>query len=116
MLVRFNSTNFTEIMDTQLGIYTKIFVGGPYKVPTVSTPYGGVITNADEGGSFLGYNAGAGKAYIVWRTASNATQTYWEMDSSNAADAAIANLGTAYASDPDSYVVLSSDGTVTAGS
>lgn len=115
MLVQFDTTG--ELMFVGDGYtFYKLYAGGPWKVPILTTPYAGTITNAADGGSFLGYNAGAGKSRLAWRTPSNAFQTSWILDNENAVDTAIAELGAAYAVDPESFQVLYADGTVEAGS
>lgn len=107
MLVEFLPTG--EIMSTEHATYSSKLTGGPYDIPVISDNYGGSLTS----GSFLGYNASAGKSYIVWTAVGVGFETEWKMDDATAVATAIADLGAAYKDNPYVFVTLDSDGTVT---
>jgi hypothetical protein len=107
MLVQFIPTG--EIMSTEHATYSSKLTGGPYDIPVLSSNYGGSLTS----GSFLGYNASAGKSYVVWTAIGVGFVTEWKLDDATAVGTAITDLGAAYAANPDVFVTLDSDGTVT---
>jgi len=78
--------------------------------PTLSTPYGGDITNLPEGGSFRAYNAKANAATISWLGAGGGVVDEWEMDTKEAAELAVnTTIPTALAAE-DSFLLLGTDG------
>lgn len=107
MLVQFTPTG--EIQSTEHATFSKKLTGGPKNIPVISNNYGGTITS----GSFLGYNASAGKSYIVWTAIGVGFVTEWKMDSAAAAQTGVAALAAAYALNPDDFATLASNGTVT---
>lgn len=107
MLIQFTPTG--EIMSTEHATYSSKLTGGPKNIPVLSDNYGGSLTS----GSFLGYNASAGKSYIIWTAIGVGFVTEWQMDSAAAVAAGIAALGVAYAANPDDFVTLASNGSVT---
>lgn len=111
MLVQFVPTG--DVKDTTLVTPNKGYAGGPYALPvigaaagTTNTYYGGKITS----GSALGLApASAGRSFLLWKTASNATVASWQMDNEAAIATAIATIGTALAAG-ENLLYLNSDG------
>ncbi len=78
--------------------------------PTLSTPYGGDITNLLEGGSFRAYNAKANAATISWLAAGGGVVDEWEMDDKAAALAAVNTTIPEALADAEPFLLLGSNG------
>lgn len=111
------SGNVVDAKNTDQATALPCFTGGPFKIPEIgprisgsNTLYDGKVTNIASGGSLLGFNAGAGRPAILWKTASNATVGMWHMVDEAAVQTALASIATALGAD-EAAIFLNSTGT-----
>jgi len=89
----------------------KNYGSGTVTLPVVTTNFGGELTS----GSFRAFDAKANDGHLIWMHAgSTAFFDVWQMDSKEAAQAALATIGAALAeATPPTYILLYSNGTLT---